>query len=115
MRTIKQIIASALVALSVVVGGVVASAPAQAASNTSVYFILVDSPYDADLQVTKMNNTVQRLNVGSTATSVKKICPPTNSYKIHLRTPRGSYVTYAPGTCTNTGLAGRYQVTLIRV
>lgn len=117
MSKMKKAALAALAMLSMVFGGMVMAAPAQAVAGSTVYYIGRDSsvPSSWRLVTTSTTGVVKRLAVSTTvgAGNVFRACPSDLGGRIRYRHPNGTLVTLAYGACFNPGSTGVYTVRAI--
>lgn len=106
----KKTLTAIAITMGMLVGGLVATAPAQAASNTTVQYFSRSGGVttSSSLRITLMNGSEVRLKYGSERRGVKKVCPAGPNTGLFYTSPRGTIVTMAKGACTTTSLGGTY-------
>lgn len=89
------------------------AAPAQAASDTTIWFTAYENGAPSYIKYANMNNRWHNLGFGLRKTGVKKVCPPNNQTLLTYESPRGIHHNHlGPGECTYTSLPGTYQFNL---
>lgn len=109
---ISALISAIVMTLGVALGGVITAAPAQAASDTTIWFTAYENGTPSYIKYANMNNRWHNLGFGLRKTGVKKVCPPNSSTLLTYENPRGSHHALGAGECTYTSLPGTYQFNL---
>lgn len=110
MKKTRNILMAALASLALLFGLAGATAPATAASNTTVRYDTRGAGVSAGatIKITNMNGTVSRLAFGDQKRGVTRVCPPGPNTYLTYRNPRGSNHQLAKGQCTGVSLGGTY-------
>lgn len=112
----RKVITAIFVAFGLLVGGLVATAPAQAIGGTVIHYTAYE-PWPGHpqpwIRVTKTSGAQQGLTVGNKARDVFRICPPSISYRFRYELP-GSNVKrlLGAGACYTPLRSGEYDVEL---
>ncbi|GHH73648.1 hypothetical protein [Promicromonospora soli] len=113
----KKFITVILVAFGLVVGGLVASAPAQAIVGSSVHFYEVSDGIPSDwikLHNTGTGGTEYLQSFATTRGNVRESCPPNDNYYLYYTNPAGAFNRLNPGVCLVPIRTGTYSVGIAR-
>jgi hypothetical protein len=109
----KKILAAFIATLAILLGGIAAATPAQAAwGSTADFGALVNAPLTARLITTKMNGTVVYQAYDQVVYDTYRTCPSQSN--LHIRyTRNGLTYNLSNGSCLYTTLATYYYITLV--
>lgn len=107
----KRTLAAIVTTVGLLVGGVSASAPAQADTGTSVSFRYISGglPNTTKIWFKRVNGTSGTIGLNGLKADVKTVCPNTGGQRLFWYNPRGNYYELEDGQCTNVSLPGTYR------
>lgn len=107
----KRTLAAIVTTLALLVGGVAASAPAQADTGTSVAFRYIAGglPSTTKIWFQRVNGTSGTIGLSGVRADVKTVCPNSASHRLFWYDPRGNYYELNDGQCTRVSLQGTYR------